>query len=240
VTGRFGQIFGAGTKPLIAMAHLGPLPGTPLYDEARGVQGIVDDVARDLDVLLAFPFDAVMFCNEGDRPYSLRAGFEGVAVMARVAADLGPDDRPFGVDFLWDGRAALAVAAATGAAFIREVVTGAYESDMGVWAPDAGELLRYRRTLGASQIAVFMNVTPEFAATSAPARWASSPGPRPCPAWRTRSWCPARWPARHRTRRRYVRPSRPPATWPRTGQHRGQGRQRGVVPRGGGRHHRGL
>jgi hypothetical protein len=165
VTGRFEQIFGAGTKPLIAMAHLGPLPGTPLYDEARGVQGIVDGVARDLDVLLRFPFDAVMFCNEGDRPYSLRAGFEGVAVMARVAAELAPGDRPFGVDFLWDGRAALAVAAATGAAFIREVVTGAYESDMGVWAPDAGELLRYRRTLGAQQVAVFMNVTPEFAST---------------------------------------------------------------------------
>ena len=63
VTGRFEEIFGAGTKPLIAMAHLGPLPGTPLYDEALGVQGIVDGVARDLDVLLRFPFDAVMFCK---------------------------------------------------------------------------------------------------------------------------------------------------------------------------------
>jgi predicted TIM-barrel enzyme len=97
VAGRFQQIFGAGAKPLIAMAHLGPLPGTPLYDKARGVQGIVDDVARDLGVLLQFPFDAIMFCNEGDRPYSLRAGFEGVAVLARVATELGPRDRPFGV-----------------------------------------------------------------------------------------------------------------------------------------------
>src|SRR5262249_45241116 len=159
------EIWGAGIKRVIARARLGPLPGTPLYDETRGVQGIVADVARDLDVLLQFPFDAVMFCNEGDRPYSLHAGFEGVAVMARVAADLGPRDRPFGVDFLWDGRAALAVAAATGAAFIREVVTGAYESDMGVWAPDAGELLRYRRNLGAQQVAVVLNVTPEFASS---------------------------------------------------------------------------
>jgi membrane complex biogenesis BtpA family protein len=165
VADRFQAIFGADRKPVIAMAHLGPLPGTPLYDEARGVPGIVGDVARDLDVLLRFPFDAVMFCNEGDRPYSLRAGFEGVAVMTRVVAGLAPSDRPYGVDFLWDGRAALAVAAATGASFIREVVTGAYESDMGVWAPDAGELLRYRRTLGAQHVAVFMNVTPEFAST---------------------------------------------------------------------------
>jgi hypothetical protein len=163
VTDRFQRIFGEGRKPVIAMAHLGPLPGTPLYDETRGVPGIVADVERDLGVLLQFPFDAVMFCNEGDRPYSLKAGFEGVAVMTRVVTELAPDDRPYGVDFLWDGKAALAMAAATGASFIREVVTGAYESDMGVWAPDAGDLLRYRRNLGAQHIAVFMNVTPEFA-----------------------------------------------------------------------------
>jgi uncharacterized protein len=158
------DIFGV-DKPAIAMAHLPPLPGTALYDEHGGPDAIVEAVRRDVEILTRVGFDAVMFCNEGDRPYSLRAGFEGVAVMARVAADLAPRDRPFGVDFLWDGRAALAVAAATGAAFIREVVTGAYESDMGLWAPDAGELLRYRRNLSAQQIAVFMNVTPEFAST---------------------------------------------------------------------------
>jgi membrane complex biogenesis BtpA family protein len=165
VDGRFQRIFGAGSKPVIAMALLGPLPGTPLYDEARGVQGIADDVARDLDILLQFPFDAVMLCNEGDRPYSLKAGFDGVAAMTRVITEHRPTDRPFGVDFLWDAAAALAVAVATGAAFIREVVTGAYESDMGVWAPDAAGLLRYRRALDAEQIAIFMNVTPEFAST---------------------------------------------------------------------------
>ncbi len=162
---RFRAIFPGGTKPLIAMAHLRPLPGTPLYDENAGVTGIVDGVARDLEVLLSYPFDAVMFCNEGDRPYALRAGLESVAVMSRVVTKLAPADRPFGVDFLWDGRAALAVAQATGASFIREVVTGTYESDMGLWSPDAGGLLRYRRYLGADQIAVFMNVTPEFAST---------------------------------------------------------------------------
>jgi uncharacterized protein len=79
--------------------------------------------------------------------------------------ELAPAGRPFGVDFLWDARAALAVAAATGAAFIREVVTGAYESDMGLWTPDAAGLLRYRRQIAADNVAVFMNVTPEFAST---------------------------------------------------------------------------
>jgi membrane complex biogenesis BtpA family protein len=83
--------------------------------------------------------------------------------MVRVVAELAPSDRPFGVDFLWDPRAALAVAAATGASFIREVMTGTYESDMGLWNTDAAGILRERRRLNADRVGLFMNVTPEFA-----------------------------------------------------------------------------
>ena len=32
-------------KVLIAMAHVPPLPGTPLYDEQAGVNGLIDAVA---------------------------------------------------------------------------------------------------------------------------------------------------------------------------------------------------
>jgi membrane complex biogenesis BtpA family protein len=150
-------------KPVIAMAHLPPLPGTPLYDEASGVAGIVEAVRADLEILLAAGVDAVLFCNEGDRPYGLQAGSEGVAVLTRVVTELAPRDRPYGVDFLWDAGAALAVAAATGASFIREVTTGVYESDMGLWNTDAAGLLRERRRLGAEDVRVLMNVTPELA-----------------------------------------------------------------------------
>lgn len=152
------------SRPIIAMAHLPPLPGTPLYDERRGVEGLVDAVRGDLAVLLEAGFDAVMFCNEGDRPYALEAGYDGVAVMTRVVSELRPTDRPFGVDYLWDARAALAIGVATGASFMREVVTGAYESDMGLWQTDAAGLLRERRRLDSS-IAILMNVTPEFASS---------------------------------------------------------------------------
>jgi hypothetical protein len=158
------ELFGV-EKPVVAMAHLPPLPGTPLYDEAGGPQGIVESVARDVEILTGAGFDAVLFCNEGDRPYQLKATLEGVAMMARVVTEVAPRDRPFGVDYLWDPEAALAVAAVTGASFIREVVTGVYESDMGLWAPDAGKLLRMRRYLNAGHVAVFMNITPEFAST---------------------------------------------------------------------------
>lgn len=127
------------------------------------MEGNVRHVRADLEILLDPGFDALLFCNEGDRPYSFRAGYEGVATMTRVVAELAPTDRPFGVDFLWDPRAALAVAAATGASFVREVMTGTYESDMGLWSTAAADLLRERRRLNADHAGVLMNVTPEFA-----------------------------------------------------------------------------
>ncbi len=158
------ELFGR-SKPVIAMAHLPALPGTPRYDENGGMDAAVESVQRDVEILLNEGVDSIMFCNEDDRPYSFHVGYEAVAAMARVVAECKPKDLPFGVDLLWDGKAAIAVAAATGASFIREVVTGTYESDMGLWSPDAGALLRYRRALGASGVRVFMNITPEFASS---------------------------------------------------------------------------
>jgi len=159
---RFRRIF-PDVKPLIAMAHVPALPGTPLYDAAAGLSGAVSAVRRDVDVLLGAGFDAVLFCNENDRPYQLQAGLESAAAMTRVVTECRPGEVPFGVDFLWDARCALAVAAATGASFMREVATGVWESDMGLLSPDAAHLLRERRRLDVPDLAVFMNVTPEFA-----------------------------------------------------------------------------
>lgn len=144
------------------MAHVPPLPGTPLYDKDRGVDGLVESVRSDLRILLESGVDAVIFCNEGDRPYAFEAGYDGVGVMTRVVTELRPMDRPFGVDYLWDARAALAIGVATGASFMREVATGVYESDMGLWNTDGAALLRERRRLD-SDICILMNVTPEFA-----------------------------------------------------------------------------
>ena len=140
-------------KVLIAMAHVPPLPGTPLYDERAGVNGLIDAVARDLAAAGGL----------GMITPDLNAGLESAAVMSRVVTECKPSDRPFGVDFLWDPRCALAVAVATGAAFMREVCTGVWESDMGLWQTTAAEVLRERRRLDASDLKILMNITPEFA-----------------------------------------------------------------------------
>lgn len=159
---RFRRIF-PGPRPVITMAHVPALPGSPLYDASAGVQGAIDDVRRDLEILIDEGVDGVLFCNENDRPYQLEAPPVHVAAMARIVGELAPAECPFGVDYLWDARAALGVAVVCGAAFMREVMPGVYESDMGLWQPDVAALLRDRRDYGADGLCVLMNVTPEFA-----------------------------------------------------------------------------
>ena len=151
-------------KPIIAMAHLGPLPGAPGYDADGGVDALVEAVAADVAKLQAGGDDAVMVGNEGDRPYALKAAPESLAAMAAIVAALKPSLKvPFGVDYLWDPVATVALAVATGAAFAREVFTGVYASDMGLWQPDCAGALRLRAALGRPDLKLLFNVNAEFA-----------------------------------------------------------------------------
>jgi hypothetical protein len=75
-------------KPIIAMAHFPPLPGTPLYDPRLGIQGTIKTMCADVDMLITGGVDGILFCYEGDRPYALRADFEAVAVMTRVISEI--------------------------------------------------------------------------------------------------------------------------------------------------------
>ncbi|MES2844013.1 MAG: BtpA/SgcQ family protein [Pseudomonadota bacterium] len=165
---RFQRVFGD-RKPVIAMVHLGAMPGTPLHDGAAGVDGILTAARADLVALQTAGFDAVMFGNENDRPYELRVDTATTATMAYVIGRLRSEITvPFGVNVLWDPMASIALATATSAAFVREIFTGTYASDMGVWAPDAGAAQRYQHRLGARDLALLYNVSAEFAGSLDP------------------------------------------------------------------------
>jgi membrane complex biogenesis BtpA family protein len=159
----YRRIFGD-TKPVIAMVHLGALPGAPLYDPTSGLDAIVTGARDDLRALQAAGVDAVMFGNENDRPYEFQVDAASTATMAYVIGQLrGEITVPFGVNVLWDPMSTMALAAATGAQFVREIFTGTYASDMGIWSPNAGAALRYRTRLGRNDLALLYNVSAEFA-----------------------------------------------------------------------------
>jgi membrane complex biogenesis BtpA family protein len=159
------DFFDGKQKIVIGMVHLGALPGTPLYNESGGIPALVEAAAADLAALQDGGVDAIMFGNENDRPYSLKAPTASVAAMSAIIARLAPAIRiPFGVNYLWDPVASICIAAATGANFVREIFTGVYASDMGLWVPDCDGALKARRNLNVPNLKLLFNINAEFAA----------------------------------------------------------------------------
>jgi uncharacterized protein len=157
------QTFGS-DKPIVAMIHFPPLPGTPLYDADGGMRKIVDSAAKDIAELQDGGVDAVMFGNEGDRPYVLKASPMTLAAFGVAVGELRQAIRvPFGVNYLWDPVASVALGVASGARFVREIFTGVYDSDMGLWVPDAAGALQLRTNTRRSDMKVMYNINAEFA-----------------------------------------------------------------------------
>lgn len=157
------EVLGA-DKPIIAMCHLQAMPGDPGYDKAGGMKKVIESARHDLRGLQEGGVDAVMFSNEFSMPYLTKVRTETVAAMARVIGELMPEIRvPFGVNVLWDPIASLDLAAATGAKFVREIFTGVYASDFGLWNTNCGAAVRHQHEIGAENVKLLFNIVPEAA-----------------------------------------------------------------------------
>jgi membrane complex biogenesis BtpA family protein len=157
------DIFGV-KKPIIAMCHLGAFPGDPYYDKGGGMQAVIALARKDLNALQNGGVDGVMFSNEFSMPYVTKVHRVTVACMARLIGELLPEIHlPFGVNVLWDPAASLDLAAATGAKFVREIFSGVYASDFGLWNPDCGEIIRHQHAIGAQDVKLLFNIVPEAA-----------------------------------------------------------------------------
>ena len=151
-------------KPIIGMCHLMALPGDPAYDGTAGMLAVVDDARANLNALQAGGVDAIMFSNEFSLPYLTKVECVTVAAMARVIAELYDEiSIPFGVNVLWDPYASLDLAVATGATFVREIFTGVYASDFGLWDTNCGAIVRHQYAIGAKDVRLFFNILPEAA-----------------------------------------------------------------------------
>jgi hypothetical protein len=143
------QLFGA-RPPLVGMVHLLPLPGAPHWNGS--MKAVIERALADAHALAEAGMDGLLVENFGDSPfYPERVPAETVAAMALVAGAVrSAIALPLGINVLRnDARAALAIAAATGAEFLRcNVHTGGMFTDQG-WIPGrAYRTLRMRARLG--------------------------------------------------------------------------------------------
>ncbi|MGW4096054.1 MULTISPECIES: BtpA/SgcQ family protein [unclassified Mycobacterium] len=151
-------------KPVIAMLHLAALPGDPGFDSAAGIRAVVDRARGELAALQEGGVDGVMFSNEFSLPYLTKTEPITAITMARVIGELLPDiSGPYGVNVLWDGRASIDLAVATGAQWVREIFTGVYASDFGLWNTNVGEVARHRHRIGGDGVKLLFNIVPESA-----------------------------------------------------------------------------
>ena len=157
------EVFGC-RKPIIGMCHLNALPGDPAFDQKQGIRGVLEWAHKDLQALQKGGIDAVMFSNEFSLPYLTRVQTVTTAAMARIIGELMTDIRvPFGVNVLWDPAASLDLAVATGARFVREIFSGVYASDFGLWNTNCGAVVRHQHAIGAQKVKLLFNIVPEAA-----------------------------------------------------------------------------
>lgn len=151
-------------KPIIAMCHLEALPGDPSYDPQKGMEWIVEQARFDMLALQEGGVDAVMFSNERSLPYLTKVDPITTVCMARVVTEIAKDlSIPFGVNVLWDGEASIDLAVATGAKFVREIFTGVYGSDFGLWNTQCGRTIRHRSAVYGDNVRLLFNIVPEAA-----------------------------------------------------------------------------
>jgi len=163
----FAQRFAS--RALFGMVHLRALPGAPLF--GGSMAEVIDAALADARALAGGGADGLVFENFGDRPFAKgRVEAETVAAMARVITEVVAEVRmPFGVNVLRnDAASAIAIAAATGASFIRvNIHTGAMLTDQGIIEGDAANTMRRRAAL-APHLLVFADHLVKHAVPLAP------------------------------------------------------------------------
>lgn len=152
------ELFGVG-KPVIGMCHMRAMPGDPQYVANKGLELVYEQARIDMLALQEGGVDGILFSNEFSLPYLTKVETITIACMAAVIGELKQEIKiPYGVNVLWDPRASIDVAMATGAQFVREIFTGVYASDFGLWNTNVGEVIRHQFAIGAGHVRLMFNI----------------------------------------------------------------------------------
>ncbi|PKL83773.1 MAG: BtpA family membrane complex biogenesis protein [Ignavibacteriae bacterium HGW-Ignavibacteriae-3] len=147
-------------KTIIGMIHVDALPGTP--KNSGSVKSIIESAKNQALRYRSLGIDALMIENMHDVPYlNRKIGPEITSVMSIILYEIKKETNlPCGIQILAGAnKEALASAHSAGADFIRaEGFVFAHVADEGFFNSDAGELLRYRKQIGAENILVLTDI----------------------------------------------------------------------------------
>ncbi|MEA2096205.1 MAG: BtpA/SgcQ family protein [Candidatus Cloacimonadota bacterium] len=147
-------------KLIIGMVHVGALPGTP--NNKYSISQIISKAVQEAILYEQNGLDAIILENMHDVPYlNKEVGPEITASMAAIATEVKKNiSIPSGVQILAGAnKEALAVAKASGCEFIRvEGFVYSHIADEGLMNACAGKLMRYKKMIGAEDIAVFADI----------------------------------------------------------------------------------
>lgn len=150
---------------MIGVVHLLPLPASARWQGS--LQVVVDRAVQEAVALASGGVSGIIVENFFDAPFT--KGTVDPAVVSAMTIVVSRLRQlvtiPIGLNVLRnDAHSGLAIAACTGAEFIRvNVLTGAMATDQGLIEGDAHRLMRYRRELGVD-IKVFADVLVKHAA----------------------------------------------------------------------------
>ncbi|KAL7719993.1 Uncharacterized protein QTN25_002523 [Entamoeba marina] len=152
-----------GHNKIIGMVHVRALPGTPKFQSsARRIRGIIDKAVEEASVYQQCGLDTIIIENMHDIPYlNATAGPEITSAMGIVAYEIKKQlDLRVGIQILAAAnKQAVASAYCSGADFIRaEGFVFGHIADEGYIDSNAGELLRYRKAIGAEDVMVFTDI----------------------------------------------------------------------------------
>ncbi|MEM9265911.1 MAG: BtpA/SgcQ family protein [Cyanobacteria bacterium P01_F01_bin.13] len=153
------------STPVIGVVHLLPLPTSARWQGS--IQAIMDRAVQEAVALASGGVNGIIVENFFDAPFT--KGFVDPAVVSAMTVVVSHLRQlvtvPIGINVLRnDARSGLAIAACTGAEFIRvNVLTGVMATDQGLIEGDAHRLMRYRREL-AADVKVFADVLVKHAA----------------------------------------------------------------------------
>lgn len=144
----------------LSMVQPNPLPGSYRHKDEK-IETIIDQALKETEIIAEYDFDGLIIQNMNDMPIKQIASPEAIAYMTRIGYEIKKrfPELILGILVNWDGVAALSVADAIGADFVRveHLFTGAEVTSAGILQAQCVEIAELRKKIN-SNIPIYADV----------------------------------------------------------------------------------